>query len=125
MLRYRPLCRNVYRHLLGGAGPVFQALLVSAKALEAIGGLDETIVAYQEWETCIRLSKQFEFGFVPEPTFVYHCRGIDTISKHLLRGAKGYEQILRKHLRDIALTGMPALGITTLRMAFRSVQDGR
>src|SRR5438094_3861516 len=70
---------NVYRQLLRGAGPVFQALLVSAKALRAIGGLDEAIVAYQEWDASIRLAKKFEFGFVPEPTFVYDCRGTDTI----------------------------------------------
>jgi GT2 family glycosyltransferase len=107
MFEIPPLCGNVYRQLLGGVGPVFQALLVSAKALEAIGGLDETIVAYQEWETCIRLAKKFEFGFVLEPTFVYDCRGTDTISKDLLRGAKGYEQILRKHLRDNALQAGP------------------
>jgi hypothetical protein len=71
--------------------------------LQMIGGLDEAIIAYQEWETAIRLARHFEFGFVPEPTFVYDCQGTDTISKHLLRGAKGYEQILKKHLYDIAL----------------------
>src|SRR5262249_34077173 len=69
------LCGNVYFQLLRAAGPLFQALLVSAKALQAIGDLDEAIVAYQEWETCIRLAKEFEFGFVPEPTFLYDCRG--------------------------------------------------
>jgi glycosyltransferase involved in cell wall biosynthesis len=98
---------NVYRQLLRGAGPLFQALLVSAKALQAVGGLDEAIVAYQEWETAIRLAKRFEFGFVPEPTFVYDCRGTDTISKNLHRSAEGYEQILRKHFHDIALHAGP------------------
>jgi hypothetical protein len=101
------LSGNVYRQLLREAGPVFQTLLVSAKALQEIGGLDEAIVAYQEWGTAIRLAKRFEFAFVPEPTFVYDCRGMDTISKNLLRGARGYEQILRKHLRDIALRAGP------------------
>jgi glycosyltransferase involved in cell wall biosynthesis len=101
------LSGNVYRQLLRAAGPVFQTLLVSAKALQAIGGLDEAIVAYQEWDTAIRLAKRFEFAFVPEPTFVYDCRSMNTISKNLLRGAKGYEQILRKHLRDIALRAGP------------------
>ena len=97
------LCGNVYRQELRGASPLLQALLVRARALLAIGGLDETIIAYQEWDTAIRLAKQFEFGFVPEPTFVYDCRGTDTISKNLLQAARGYEQILRKHLREIVL----------------------
>jgi hypothetical protein len=101
------LSGNVYRELLRGPNPLFPALLVSATALQAIGGLDESIVAYQEWETAICLARRFEFAFVSEPTFVYDCRGTDTISRNLVRGAKGYEQILRKHLRDIALLTGP------------------
>src|SRR5262249_38057281 len=54
------LCGNVYRQELRGASPLLQALLVRARALLAIGGLDETIIAYQEWDTAIRLAKQFE-----------------------------------------------------------------
>jgi glycosyltransferase involved in cell wall biosynthesis len=122
------LSGNVYRQLLWGAGPVFQALLVSAKALQAIGGLDETIVAYQEWDTAIRLAKRFEFAFVPEPTFVYDCQGTDTISKNLLRGAKGYEQVLRKHLREIVLkVGPRALSehYAWLSSEYRSAGDER
>ena len=44
---------------------------------------------------------------MPEPTFLYDCRGTDTISKNLLLSARGYEQILRKHLREIALKAGP------------------
>ncbi len=87
----------VYKKLLEGEGPMFQTLLVSKKAIEKIGYLDEQIVAFQEWDTVIRLSKYFQFGFVPEPTFVYDCRGTDTISKQFARGGRGYEQILKKH----------------------------
>jgi glycosyltransferase involved in cell wall biosynthesis len=97
------LSGNVYHQLLRGAGPMFQGLLISAKALRAVNELDEAIVAYQEWDTAIRLAKRFKLAFVPEPTFIWDCRGTDTISKDLLRAARGYEQILRKHLRGIAL----------------------
>jgi glycosyltransferase involved in cell wall biosynthesis len=88
-----------YKSLLAAPGPVFPALLVARPAFQAIRGLDETIVAFQEWDTAIRLAKRYRFGFVPEPTFVYDCRGADTISKRIRRGAVGYEQILRKHGR--------------------------
>jgi glycosyltransferase involved in cell wall biosynthesis len=82
------LSGNVYRQLLRGAGPMFQGLLISAKALRAVNGLDEAIVAYQEWDTAIRLAKRFKFAFVREPTFIYDCRGTDTMSKDLLRAAR-------------------------------------
>ena len=68
-------------------GPTFPSLLVSKEALVRIGYLDETIVAYQEWDTAIRLARYYEFAFVPEPTFVYDCRQSDTISKDSLREA--------------------------------------
>ncbi len=92
-----PLSGWIYKKLLQGDGPLFPSLLVKRKALEKIGGLDGRIVAYQEWDTSIRLSKHFRFAFVAEPTFVYDCRGADTISKQFGRNGAGYEQILRKH----------------------------
>ena len=82
---------------------MFQALIVRKSALERIGLLDEKIVAYQEWDTAIRLARHFRFGFVPEPTYVYNCRGADTISKQFRRGAIGYEQVIRKNLWPMLL----------------------
>jgi len=70
-------------------------LLVAKKCIERIGQLDENIVSYQEWDASIRLAKYYRFGFVPEPTFVYDCRQGDSISKDLLRAAKGYEQVFK------------------------------
>ena len=88
---------SVYRQLLQKPGPTFPSLLVSKEALVRIGYLDETIVAYQEWDTAIRLARYYEFAFVPEPTFVYDCRQSDSISKDSLREARGYEQVVTKH----------------------------
>jgi glycosyltransferase involved in cell wall biosynthesis len=122
------LCGDVFRDVLKGASPLFQALLVSAEALGQIGGLDEGIVAYQEWETAIRLAKYFEFGFALEPTFVYDCRGTDNISKDLLRGAEGYEQILKKHLSAIILhTGPRSVSQHYARLSseYRTAGDQR
>src|SRR5689334_4414907 len=47
------LSGHVYRELLRAPGPLFPALLASARAFEAIGTLDEAIIAYQEWDTAI------------------------------------------------------------------------
>lgn len=92
-----------YKQILQSPGPMFQGLLISKDALEKIGYLDETIIAYQEWDTAIRLSKYYEFGFIPEPTFIYDCRTPQTISKQTLRGAQGYGQIVRKHRKEMLI----------------------
>ena len=92
-----PLRGNVYRQLLRHPGPFLQALLARWEVLAEVGYLDETIVAWQEWETAIRLSRIAEFGFVPVATFDYDERTPGAISRDSLRAAKGYEQIVRKH----------------------------
>lgn len=93
---------SVYKFLLSSPGPiVFPGLLISKEAFEKIGYLDEDIKAYQEWDTVIRLAKYFDFAFLDEPSFVYDCRGGDTISKNILSSAEGYKQIFDKHFDEI------------------------
>ncbi len=97
LFRVPPLRGQVYRSLLCRPGPVFPALLVSRAALGRLGPLDERLVAYQEWDTAIRLARYCPFEFVDKPTFIYDCRHANTISKNALSEARGYEQIVTKH----------------------------
>ena len=106
---------NVYRELLCRCGTLFPSFLVSKEALTRIGYLDETIVSYQEWDTAIRLAKYYDFAFVQEPTFIYDCSSADTISKDLLRTARGYEQVFSKHWWSI----LCHLGPKTLASHYR------
>ena len=102
---YRPQGPSgyIYRDVLNSEGPMFQTLLVRKTALERIGLLDERIVSFQEWDTSIQLARHFHFSFIPEPTYVYDCRGTDVISKQFRRAAIGYEQVVRKNLWPMLL----------------------
>ncbi len=91
----------IYRDLLTNYGPLFSGLLIAKEALEKIGYLDEKIISYQDWDTVIRLAKYYPFGFVAEPTFIYDCRGDDTISKNMVREVEGYKQVFNKHFFEI------------------------
>jgi glycosyltransferase involved in cell wall biosynthesis len=102
-----PVEGRTYRRLLEAEGPVFPGILVTREALERIGYLDETIVSFQEWDTAIRLAKHYEFGFEPEPTFIYDTRGGERISKDFLSSARGYLQILHKHFIAMLWYGGP------------------
>ena len=92
-----PRAGMIYHDLLQQPGPMFQSLLVAKKVLQKIGDLDEHLLAYQEWDTAIRLAKQEAFCFVPVPTFIYDCRGKDRISTNALRDARGYQQVVHKY----------------------------
>lgn len=113
-----PILGQVYRRLLRGTGPVFPALFVAKHALERIAYLDESIVAFQEWDTAIRLAKYYTFGFEERPTFVYNDgNSPHRISSDLLRGAKGYEQVFHKHYMEILWHAGPG----TLARHYRTV----
>jgi glycosyltransferase involved in cell wall biosynthesis len=98
---------RVYGALLLREGPMFQSLLVRRDALRTIGGLDERIVAFQEWDTALSLAKHYEFGYVPTSTFVWDCRRGDTMSRNFRRAGQGYEQVFRRRLFDILTVGGP------------------
>jgi colanic acid/amylovoran biosynthesis glycosyltransferase len=101
------LAGHVYTQLLMHEGPVFPGLLVRRTALHRIGLLDEKIIAFQEWDTSIRLSRTCEFAFEPQPTFIYDRHGADAMSNDLLRNGRAYEQVLRKHFLPMLRHGGP------------------
>jgi hypothetical protein len=119
-----PLQGWIHAQLLKKPGPMFQGLLVTKEALARIGGLDEEIVALQEWETSIRLAKHYRFGFVAAATFVWDCRGTDTITKDRRRDALGYEQVVRKHFLSMLRTGPATLSNHYRKLAQRYAEAG-
>lgn len=92
-----PIQGNIYADVLADPGPMFQGLLVKKECLERIDGLDESIISWQEWDTVIRLAREFEFGYVSVPCFVWHRHDGATISQDQFRSAMGYYQIVEKH----------------------------
>jgi hypothetical protein len=109
----------VYRDLLTNYGPLFSGFLIAKEALEKIGYLDEQIISYQDWDTTIRLSKYYPFSFVAEPTFIYDCRGDDTISQNMVREAEGYRQVFNKHFFEIVKQSGPR----TVAHHYRSIAN--
>jgi glycosyltransferase involved in cell wall biosynthesis len=113
-----------FRTLLQTPGPMLQGIIASRVALERIAYLDESIVSWQEWDTAIRLARQYAFAFVSQPTFVYDCRHEGTISKNSLRTARGYEQVVVKHRRHM-LRHLGAAGLSRhYRLAASFYREG-
>lgn len=97
-----PECGNsAYSFLLINIGPMFQSMLAKKDIFIKIGLLDENVVAYQEWETAIRLANEVEIVHIKQPLFKYHLHLGETISKDKIKGIKGYTYIVNKHIREI------------------------
>lgn len=92
---------NVFPRLLAKPGPLFPGMLVSRAALEKINYLDENVLAYQEWDTSIRLARHCRFIYMREPLFIYNLHSGETISKNKRRNITGYQYIIDKFERDI------------------------
>ena len=92
---------NIYKFLLIHPGPMFQGLLVKREWLIEIGMFDEKLVAYQEWESAIRLARKYTFWHMKEPLFLYHMHSGETISKNGIKGIKAYIYIVLKHHKMI------------------------
>ena len=113
---------NAYPVLLSHPGPMLQGLTVKKKELEAIGGLDESCPAYQEWETSLRLSKNCEYIFIDEPHFIYYVNhGVKTISGGKNNNYRGWKYVVEKHKAEILrVCGNKTLSVHYRAMAGRS-----
>jgi glycosyltransferase involved in cell wall biosynthesis len=92
---------HAYTTLLMGPGPMFQGMMTSRAALALIGGLDEHVPAYHEWDTSLRLARHCKFIHLTEPLFIYHRDRGSTISDSTWRGIDGYGYIVRKFRAEI------------------------
>ena len=92
---------NVLSDLLHRSFVTFPGMMIKKDALADIGYLDESIQAWQEWDTAIRLARKFKFSYVPEPGFVWVHHAGDTISKNILKDGLGFFQILLKNVDDL------------------------
>lgn len=90
-----------YKKLLEGPAPGFPSIIVKKKCFLDHGLLDDKVVAYQEWDTSISISKNYKIGYINEPLFIYHLHNGENISKNSLKGAQGYEYIVNKNKNDI------------------------
>jgi hypothetical protein len=63
--------------------------------------LSESVPAYQEWDTSIRLAAISGFGFVETATFLYDLGTQGAISRDARRGANAYEYVVSRHWREI------------------------
>lgn len=102
LAEYKPQHRGfVYKQTLSEWLTDTSTLVVRRDILEKIHGLNEKVRAYQEWDLCIRLSRECAFDFVPDCLTLYYEHDAPTISKDLLRDANGYLGIIETYRGEI------------------------
>lgn len=87
--------------LLRRPATLFPALLVSRSALERIGGLDEQVPAFHEWETSIRLAHFCRFVAPEQPVVVWTRTEANALSNSHLLHIRGYQYVIDKFRDEI------------------------
>jgi len=113
--RYRG---NVYKQVLHDWLTDTSTLVIRREVLGKIGGVNEGLLAYHEWDLCIQLARECEFDYVPESLTIYHEHNLPSISKDLMVDALGYQKIVEQYKDDILReNGRRALSSHYLKIA--------
>lgn len=76
-------------------------VMVKRECLAKVGGFDTNLPCCQDWDMWIKLSKHFEFDFIPENLVEYHMHNDGRTSANFQAVIKGYETVLKKFSEDI------------------------
>lgn len=92
---------NVYSSYLSGKYLVYTSAAVIKKAcFKKVGFLDESFPAVAEWDLWIRISKHYNFKYIPEPLVTsYFTPG--SMATHYPINFKATRMILEKHFSEI------------------------
>lgn len=107
--------KKSYEALLAGYGPTFGSLFGKREWFFEMGLLDENVLAYQEWDTSIRLARRNRFVHLKKPLFIYYLHDGETISKDNGKDISGYAYIVDGHQDEI----LKMCGIRTLNNHYK------
>ena len=74
---------EVFTHVLGRnypRGMTFRNELVDTECIREVGGYDESLPRYGDWDLLIRLTRRFRTAYCPEPLTVYRLHS-DSLSR--------------------------------------------
>jgi len=71
--------------------------LLKRECIEKVGLFDENLPSAQDWDMWIRISKYFNFKYIPKPLVKYNIHQL-TISKNYKSVIKGTKIIIKKHI---------------------------
>lgn len=93
---------DIHQELLKGNFITTQAVLVKKECFQKVGGFDDSLPRFQDWELFLRIAKHYEFRYIAEPLVIsYFTEG--SISSKPQAMIEAFEIILDKHIDDYRL----------------------
>nr|QNO41819.1 undecaprenyl-phosphate 4-deoxy-4-formamido-L-arabinose transferase [Methanosarcinales archaeon ANME-2c ERB4]QNO42775.1 undecaprenyl-phosphate 4-deoxy-4-formamido-L-arabinose transferase [Methanosarcinales archaeon ANME-2c ERB4] len=92
---------NVYANLLSGCILGSPTPLIRKTCFQKAGLYDDTLPSAQDWDMWIRLSKHYEFDFIPDIMAKHYIHG-GQISVDLNAKIRAREKLMRKYQADLS-----------------------
>ena len=118
--------KMAYSQILTGYNPHLITIIVEKDAIQKVGGFNEAVRAYQEWELNIRLSKAYSYRFINEVLAIYHIHSEPSISKDLGLSANGYLDVITTHREEmIEVCGKKTMAMHYARAGRLFIEAGK
>lgn len=105
---------KMFRKLLSGKKyATYQATIIRKHCLLKIGLLDEKCPSHQEWDTHLRISRQYEYTIVQDVLWDYHVGRNDAISADMTKHIQGQLYIISKNILHFRLFAYHSLLMKT------------
>lgn len=116
---------NLYREFLQRPFMDFITPLIRKSCFDKIGPMDEKVPSYQEWDTFLRISKYYDFDYVPEILAVYYFHKGNTYSQDAMRIVNGYSYVFKKHKQEMLSVFTPRVLIEHYKNIGRNYKNGK
>jgi len=93
---------NIHTELLKGNFVGMPSSIVRRECFDKVGMFDTTISYLQDWELWIRISKYYEFKYIPEPLMISYYTPNSVSVKSSIIQAETMKLILSKHYEDFS-----------------------
>ena len=92
---------NIFRNLLASCRIHTNTVLIKKECFNKTGMFDPELPSSEDWDMWLRLSKFFDFDYVPDVLASYNLHDGSQISQNLRNKIVGRELFLKKHQKDL------------------------
>lgn len=73
--------------------------LIKKECFKKVGYFDESLIYAEDWDSYIRIAKQFKIKYISEPLAILHITS-DGLGRDTRRAIRGHQMVLAKHWQE-------------------------
>jgi len=115
---------EIHRALLRANFIGTPTILARRACCESVGGFDEALERFQDWDWMIRVSRDWQVGFVEEPLVVAGFAGDNITGGHTAALVAAERRLIEKHAEFLRQAGNDVLAHRWWHLAHVSIMQG-